>query len=406
MAFGPGSVRVRLGEPQQRAGRVRAVAEVEGPGLGVCELFYEVADADASRLTTHVDPFVFAPLAVAMAGGHDLVVEDGPVDPVLLGNLAEFARIWSVWFGYRPPRIAAESRPGVAPRPGTVVAFSGGVDAACSLWRHTRGDLATERPVDAALMLHGLDVPLARPDAFTRAAARARRMTDDVGVPLIAVATNAWDLPVPVGAFTGMGVAAGLHALAGGFGTGLVPSTAAYRELLPRANSSAVSDHLLGGSDFAVVHDGADADRFAKVALLAGWSAALGAVRVCLHHAGYDDNCCECNKCMMTLTALHVLGVAAPAFACRPSATDIHRWARTIPRKRYFLDEGSTLVAEARRRRISEPWVGALARRIRWARLKDGVRSACPAASARIAAGHRRAGGWRRRTGGSDDAHG
>lgn len=403
---GPGVVRVRLTEPRTGSGRGRATARVDGPGLAPRDLFYEVADSDAHLLTPHVDPFVFAPLALAMAGGHDLEVEGGPVDAALLTGLAEFARVWSAWFGFRPPRIGADVRATVAPRPGTVVAFSGGVDAACSLWRHTRGDRAVERRVDAAMMLHGLDVPLDDTAGFARAAARARRMTDDVGVPVVAVATNAWDLPVPVHAFTGMGVAAGLHALAGGFGTGLVPSTAAYRDLVVPVNSSPVSDHLLGGSNFAVVHDGADTDRFAKIAVLADWPEALAAVRVCLQHPGHDDNCCACTKCMMTLAALRVLGVDAPAFTRRPTAADLHRWARTIPRKRYHLQEGSVLVDEARRRRIDEAWVGALARRIRAARLKDGVRSAYPGASARVAAGHRRARGWRRRTGGSHVADG
>jgi len=396
------AVEVRVGPLRSAGARVRATAEVRIPDGRARELWFEVDAADADRVTPHGDPFVFAPLMLALAGGHDLVVTGATLDPVLVERLAEFVRVWSAWFGYPEVRIAAETRPAVAPRPGTVVAFSGGVDAAFSAWRHTRGDAAADRRVDAAMMLHGLDVPLSDPAAFARASTRARRMTDDLGIPLVAVATNTWQLPLVTGHFTGMGVAAGLQLLAGGSGTGLVPSTAAYRDLVVPMNSSPVSDWMLGGSDFAIVHDGASADRFTKIAALADWPEALASVRVCLRHAGHDDNCGRCTKCMMTLTALHVLGVHAPGFADRPDATAIDRWARTLPRSAYYLQEGAVLARAARARGVDEAWVATLERRIRRARVKAGVRAAAPEVSARVARLHRRASTWnarRRRSG-------
>jgi hypothetical protein len=383
-------VEVRVGAPQPLGPRVRHAAEVRLPAERTRVLWFEVDAAHADLVTPHGDPFVFAPLMLALAGGHDLVVDGATLDPLLVEHLAEFVRIWSAWFGYPEVRVTAETRAAVAPRPGTVVAFSGGVDAAFSAWRHTRGDAVVDRRVDAAMMLHGLDVPLSDPDGFARAAARARRMTDDLGIPLVTVATNAWTLPVATGHFTGLGVAAGLHLLAGGFGTGLVPATAAYRDLVVPLNSSPVSDWLLGGSDFAILHDGASADRFTKVATLAEWPEAMASVRVCLRHAGHDDNCGECTKCMMTLTALHVLGVAAPGFTDRPDADTIDRWARTLPRREYYLQEGAVLARAAQDRGIDERWVTSLERRIRRARVKAGMRAAAPRASARAADLHRR----------------
>lgn len=383
------TVEVRVRDARTIGSRFRRTADVLVPGGRVRELWFEVDAAEADRVTPHGDPFVFAPLMLALAGGHDLVLDGATVDPLLLEHLAEFVRIWAAWFGYPEVGITAETRPAVAPRPGTVVAFSGGVDAAFSAWSHTKGD-ATARRVDVAMMLHGMDVPLTDPDGFARAAARARRMTDDLGIPLVPVVTNAWLLPVVIRHFTGMGVAAGLHLLAGGAGAGLVPSTAAYRDLVVPMNSSPVSDGLLGGSDFMIVHDGASADRFTKVAALAAWPEALASMRVCLRHDGHDDNCGVCNKCMMTLTALHVLGVDAPGFAHRPDAAAIDRWVRTLPRGEYYLQEGAVLARQARARGVGEPWVGALERRIRRARIKAGVRAAAPQVSARVAQAHRR----------------
>ena len=226
---------------------------------------------------------------LALAGGHDLVVDGATLDPLLVEHLAEFVRIWSAWFGYPEVRVAA-----------------------------------------------------------------------------------------------------GLHVLAGGFGTGLVPATAAYRDLVVPLNSSPVSDWLLGGSDFAILHDGASADRFTKIAALAAWPEAMASVRVCLRHPGHDDNCGVRPKCMMTLTALHVLGTDAPGFTHRPDADAIDRWVRTLSQREYYLQEGAVLARAARDRGVDERWVGTLERRIRRARVKAGVRAAAPRASARAADLHRR----------------
>ena len=44
--------------------------------------------------------------------------------------------------------------------------------------------------------------------------ARARRMTDALGIELVVVETNAWTLPVPIAHYTGTGIAAALHGVA------------------------------------------------------------------------------------------------------------------------------------------------------------------------------------------------
>ena len=369
---------------------MRRSADIRSPALGTRELWYEVDEAHADLTTDRADPFVVATLVHAMGEGLDLVVTGAPVDPGLLRNLVEFQRIFKAWFELDIVDIHAEASADTSPPAAATVAFSGGADSAFSAWWHTRGDGGNEPPLRTAMMLRGVDIPLTDPAGFARAAARAQRMTDSLGMQHVVVATNAWTLPIPVDEYTGMGVCAGLHVLGGGHCAGLIPSTATYRDLVVPLNSSPVSDWLLSSSAFAVVHDGAQYNRLEKLRVLAEWPEAMDALRVCLVDPRRDGNCGECNKCMMTLTAFRVIGVEPACFDRIPSAAEIRSWARTLPSVDYYLQEGTFLVDAATEQGIDEPWVGALRNRIRRAHLKQGVRNAFPQFADGVAAAHRR----------------
>jgi len=379
---------VAVDEARPVEGQVRRTATITSPALGTQELWYEVDEAHAEVLTDRGDPFVLGALTLAMTEGRDLVVTGAQVDAALLRNLVEFQRIWQVWFDYSPIVVHAEPSARRDAPDAAVVAFSGGADSAHSAWTNTRG--GGRYPVAGAMMIRGIDIPLTDPDGFARASTRARRMTDSLELDLVVVATNAWTLPVPIGHYTGMGVAAALHVLDGRYGTGLIPSTATYRDLVVPLNSSPVSDWMLGGDAFAIAHDGAAANRFEKLDALTAWPEAMAALRVCLVDPAHDRNCGECHKCMMTLAAFRVLGVEAPCFDRAPTPAELTAWARRWPSGRYYLQEGLVLVDAARARGVDEPWVRALRNRIRVAQVKDGVRAAWPGLADGAASVHRR----------------
>ena len=386
-----GGFEVRVLPPGIADDRMRLRAEVTSPALGDRELWFEVGEARAGAVTDRADPFVVSTLLLAMAEGADLHVSGAPVDPVLRRNLVEFQRIWSAWFGYDTVEIHAEVAPAGNPAPASVVAFSGGADSAFSAWWHASGRAGPDRPLRGAMMIHGIDIPVTETVGFAGAVARSRRMVDSLGLELAVVATNAWTLPVPIGHFTGMGVAAALHVLGGQFGAGLVPSTATYRDLVVPLNTSPVSDWLLGSSRFEIVHDGARYNRLEKLRFLSEWPEAMDSLRVCLDDPRHDRNCGVCHKCMMTLAAFRVLGVEPRCFDRMPTGDELRGWARTLPSRPYYLQEGSFLLAAAAERDVDEPWVRTLRRRVRTAYTKQAVRAAWPGLADGAASLHRRA---------------
>ena len=378
--------------------RLRRHATVTSPALGTRDLWYAVDIGHADHMVTRADPFVVATLVLAMAEGLPMDVVGAPIDAGLLRNLTEFQRIWDAWFGYTPVPIHVESTASDATSGGpsgsaptaAAVAFSGGADSAFSAWWHTRGDGGNDPPLQTAMMIHGVDIPLDDPEGFGRASARARRMSDSIGLDHVVVETNAWDLPVPTPHYTGMGVSAALHVLGGAHRAGLIPSTASYPDLVVELNSSPVSDWLLGGTAFAVVHDAARFNRFEKLAVLTDWPEALSSLRVCLSDPRRDRNCGTCHKCMMTLAAFRLLGITASCFDRAPTGAELTAWARRWPSSRYYQQEGLVLVDEARARDVDESWVRALRNRIRVAQLKDGVRAAWPGLADGVAGLHER----------------
>lgn len=383
-------VRVEIAPGGVHGGQFRRSATVMSPALGERALWFEVEASAADRFVTRGDPFVLATLVLAMGEGLPLEVVGAPVDAGLLRHLVEFQRIWDAWFGYTPVPVHADTAAPSDPPPDAVVAFSGGADSAFSAWWHTRGDGGDDPPLRGAMMLRGIDIPLDDATGFASAAARARRMTDSLGLDLTVVTTNAWELPVPIRHFTGMGVSAALHVLGGAYGTGLLPSTASYPDLVVPLNSSPVSDWLLGGSAFAILHDGARYNRFEKLQMLAAWPEAMGSLRVCLDDPAHDRNCGTCHKCLMTLAALRLLGVTADCFDTTPSPSDLTAWAKELPSGRYYQQEGMVLVDRARALGVDEPWVRVLRNRIRVTQLKDGVRGAWPGLADGAARVHRR----------------
>jgi hypothetical protein len=83
-----------------------------------------------------------------------------------------------------------------------------------------------------------------------------------------------------------------------------IPSSHDYSQLVPWGTHPLV-DPLWSTDDLEVVHDGCEATRLEKTALIASHDVALRHLWVCW---GGRFNCGDCNKCQRTILALQALG--------------------------------------------------------------------------------------------------
>lgn len=160
-------------------------------------LSYALPEADAHLFgeADQCDPAVTASLLYAMERGQDVIVE-ARVCPKLLDGLEVLQQIWSRWRPrlYRQVSIRAEEERSASLRGGeqsAVFAFSGGVDANYSLFRHHSESAGRNNLTpDMALLVQWMDIPLDELQVFQSAAERAERILVPIEVPLLRMKCN------------------------------------------------------------------------------------------------------------------------------------------------------------------------------------------------------------------------
>jgi hypothetical protein len=388
---------IEVRPPDVRGGRVRVGAALMGPNAPSDELWYATDERELEALTDTADPFVVAVAPMAMRNQCDVRVVGAPVTAPLLDNLVDYQEIWRAWLGDPVVDIRADVERGVDPsdRP-TAAAFSGGVDSAFTAYRHACGAVARDHRLASALMIQGVDIPRVHVVGFRRAAARSRVMVESIGLDLVTVETNAWELvaqPYPIAA----GIASAFHLLGARYGRGLLPGTVSYQHLQFPLGSTPIADPLLGSGTVEIVHDGAAYERFDKVAALLEWPEALEHLRVCLQDPHRDRNCGTCPKCMITQLAFRVLDVVPGCFESFPTDAEFAAWAGSLPSLPLYEQEAQTILDRAAARGIHAPWVRPLARRVQMIRTKRAIRAVAPVWSDRVADAHRTLLRFRRR---------
>lgn len=323
-------------------------ARIERAGDAPVTLRYTVPNAFASAVTDALDPFLVGVLFKAMKKAAPIHAH-GRVSPSLLRNLTEFQAAWGHFHPeqYTPVDMIADQEAEIEPPAPEkyVSAFSGGADASFTLYRHCKklcGRLA--RPIGAAIMVHGFDIPLDQSETFARASARAQAITDDVGVPLVRVATN-WRIITPEENWEdmhGTALAAVLLLFGRGFRGGLIASGAPYKKISIPWGSSALLDGRLGGVGFTIENDAAAFDRYQKIKTIAQWPAARRGVRICYEGHDLSGNCGVCYKCMRSILLFRAVGAGLPE--CFPHDVDdrfIRDWHR-----RELVPNASTSIRE------------------------------------------------------------
>ena len=145
-----------------------------------------------------------------------------------------------------------------------------------------------------------------------RVGSRLRDAADQLGLPLLEVATDLQALGLAAGVgwgdYHGAALATVAMLLAPAFERFLVPATHTYGHL-EGLGSHPLLDPLWSTEAVELVHDGADATRAQKLTRLADVPAARAHLRVCWRNTDGAYNCGTCEKCVRTAVAARVAGL-------------------------------------------------------------------------------------------------
>jgi hypothetical protein len=277
-------------------------AAIAGRGFEY-ELWFETS---AELDVPFAEPFLIPAVLAGMALGQP-VESEAPVSKRLLDRLADVQRLYAAWFPWLRvvEVIAPVARSAVAGSPpgGAATFFSGGVDSFATVVRH-RSELT------GLILMRGSDVALSNDAQWDVVMRRCRRAADELGLPLVTVATNVRGLTEAAGQWDVVGHGAGLAAIAQLFqrqyGRVFIASSSTMADLFPWG-SHPLLDPMFSTDRTAIEHDGVWLTRLDKAKLIAADEVAMRHVRVCIKQTG-AYNCGNCEKCLRTAVNLHLAG--------------------------------------------------------------------------------------------------
>lgn len=263
----------------------------------------------------------FALLALlphAMREGYNLET-DFAVDRLLLEGLDHFQEVWHRW---RPDifrhkielRCDTEERATVPQLKETAVAaFSGGVDSSFTLLRHSNErQWPGKRKIEAAVMVHGFDMPLDARDGFSNLKSKGAAIAADVGVNFYCVRTNWRDTAPNWQMSFGAGLAAVLHLFSANHRYGMIATEESYENAFTIWGNSFWNDRFFSRRDFHIESDGGAYDRIDRIALLQSRPTVLSNLSVCWAGPRTGENCGVCPKCVLTKLNFTIAGIREP----------------------------------------------------------------------------------------------
>lgn len=299
---------------------------------------------------TAADALLAACLLPAMREGATLRIDE-PVSPRLLQAIPTIQEIFVNWQQRFPiysryARTSVEAparvpRSRVAER--TAAFFTGGVDSFYTVLRH-------REEIDSLLLVHGFDFSLENGEKERRIMAGVRAAAHALGKPLVEVRTDLrsftdgyahWE------AYHGAALASVALLLSSNFAKVYLPATLTYSHLIP-LGSHPLLDPLWSTEELQLVHDGCEASRLEKLALISKETAARTWLRVCWENRNGRYNCGSCEKCLRTMVAMKALGLL-DLFDTFPHEIDAAAIARVqLPIVRYTWEASLQLLEESR----------------------------------------------------------
>ncbi len=326
------------------------------------ELFFQFPASITSPEDDDCDSYLLAVIMDAMSENRDIVVA-GMVSRTLLSNLVEFQSAWKKWLPgiYHCINITVDTiNEHAQAKSGAICAYSGGVDATFSVWRHSQAQCGYRtQDIKLCCLVHGFDIPLTNEKAFTNASDRARKTLADLDLSLVSMRTNYrkvlkanWEHSC------GAALVSALGNLKNIAGTCVIGSSEPYDALVIPWGSSPITDYLLSSGDFNVLHDGASHSRTEKVKEIAHWKIGVENLRVCWAGDLTDYNCGECEKCMRTKMNFLVTGNPIPT--CFPGPGTIDGILKVKLTSNLIRGEWQQLYRYAEANNRVDPWMQPL----------------------------------------------
>jgi hypothetical protein len=342
------------------------------------EIFHEFDRIMPLQNDAPLDGHVLPVFLYAASIGKPLKVHGG-LTRTALRNFEELSLLWNRWrpnlyhrFEIIPERCIDEVN--VPAEPAAIAAFSGGVDSTFTALRHASSNPTNPRtryPLRAALMVHGFDVDVYNFEDFRQLVERVRPLVDALGLDFRVLRTNSRDLRLQDWRDTASLQLAGcLHMFSTKYQYGLLGSTKAYDELVLPYGSCPLTDQLMTGGNFSVVHDGAGFSRTEKVAAIAQDPLACQVLKVCWAGADQSKNCGRCEKCIRSqLNFLAVGAKTPPAFPGQLRVDDVRTMEIVTPCQ---VAEFASLLTYARNHNIDGPWMPVLQEKLEaWAPIAE-----------------------------------
>lgn len=271
---------------------------------GAFHLFYHFRGCS---ITTDTTAAVAAALLPAMRQGWSIQT-DGAVSARMLNTIPDIESILNTWdtqYAKIPVQAANSDQHSPIPeeKRGTGVFFSGGLDSFYTF-------LKNRSRINMLIFVLGFDVALDDKPLGSRVISALRSAATQFNLPLIEVETNLrqftdryahWDLAHGAAlASVGLQLAGQLHTL-------YIPASDSYADLEPNG-SHPLLDPLWSTEDLRIIHDGCEAHRVQKAALIAQSDVALQTLRVCWQNPNSAYNCGRCEKCLRTMVNLQAVG--------------------------------------------------------------------------------------------------
>ncbi len=332
------------------------------------ELFHEFDCDIPFSETTLLDGHVLTLLLYIMSRGKPLRVH-GNLSHGGMRNMEELQLIWSRWKpeNYRKIEIIPDSVVDgrrIGPNK-AISAFSGGVDATFTAIRHTKLlPESTRYPLTDVMMVHGFDVGLSNNIFFEQLKIRVKPLLNELGLSLRTIRTNSKELGLQHFSDSfALELAGCMHMHSEEFQYGLIGSSEPYDALVLPWGSSPVTDHLISGDRFSIIHDGAGFSRTDKVAAVARYPTACKTVKVCWEEGtNQSENCGRCQKCVRT--KLNFLSVGSPIPESLPGGLNLDDIRDMNINHRLEISELAGIIKYAKAHSIIGEWITVLERRI------------------------------------------